>query len=135
MMKRDLANKCWWITIDGLEPGKEYAFQYHVVPQNGNAIRFADPYSTKILDPWNDKWIDESIYPGLRDFPAKAWEQPATAFKTTGSDYQWQVTDFKVENRSNLVIYELLLRDFTSKKSLKDAMGKLRDFLSYYKQM
>lgn len=125
MMKRDLANKCWWITIDGLEPGKEYAFQYHVVPQNGNAIRFADPYSTKILDPWNDKWIDESIYPGLRDFPAKAWEQPATAFKTTGSDYQWQVTDFKVENRSNLVIYELLLRDFTSKKSLKDAMGKL----------
>lgn len=125
MMKRDNTNKCWWITIDGLEPGKEYAFQYHVVPENGDPIRFADPYSTKILDPWNDKWIDETIYPGLREFPAEAWEQPATVFKTTGSDYQWEVTDFTVKNRDNLVIYELLLRDFTAEKSLKAAMEKL----------
>ena len=51
LMKRDNTNKCWWITINGLEPGKEYAFQYHVIPKSGNAIRFADPYSTKILDP------------------------------------------------------------------------------------
>ena len=125
MMKRDNTNKCWWITINGLEPGVEYAFQYHVIPQSGDAIRFADPYSTKILDPWNDKWIDESVYPGLREFPAEAWEQPATVFKTTGSDYQWEVTDFTIKNRDNLVIYELLLRDFTEEKSLKAAMEKL----------
>lgn len=125
MMKRDNTNKCWWITIGDLEPGKEYAFQYHVITKDGEAIRFADPYSTKILDPWNDKWIDESIYPDLREFPAKAWEQPATAFKTTGSDYKWEVTDFTVKNRDNLVIYELLLRDFTAEKSLKAAMEKL----------
>ncbi|MBO7317365.1 MAG: hypothetical protein J6U43_01415, partial [Bacteroidales bacterium] len=117
IMKRDNTNKCWWITIDGLEPGVEYAFQYHIIPENGDAIRFADPYSTKILDPWNDKWIDESVYPGLREFPTEAWEQPATVFKTTGSDYQWQVNDFAVKNRDNLVIYELLLRDFTKEKS------------------
>lgn len=125
LMKRDNTNKCWWLTVTGLEPGKEYAFQYHVVPKNGDAIRFADPYSTKILDPWNDKWIDKNVYPGLREFPAKAWEQPATAFTTTGSTYEWQVTDFTVENRDNLVIYELLLRDFTTQKSLKAAMEKL----------
>lgn len=125
MMKRDNTNKCWWITINGLEPGKEYAMQYHVVPKNGEAIRFADPYSTKILDPWNDKWIDANVYPNLREFPAKAWEQPATVFKTTGSEYQWEVTDFTVKNRDNLVIYELLLRDFTTEKSLKAAMEKL----------
>lgn len=125
LMKRDNTNKCWWITINGLEPGKEYAFQYHVIPKSGNAIRFADPYSTKILDPWNDKWIDKNVYPNLREFPAKAWEQPATVFKTTGSDYKWEVTDFTVKNRDNLVIYELLLRDFTTQKSLKAAMEKL----------
>ena len=125
LMKRDNTNKCWWITISGLEEGKEYAFQYHVVPKSGDAIRFADPYSTKILDPWNDKWIDKNVYPGLREFPAKAWEQPATVFKTTGSDYEWEVTDFTVKNRDNLVIYELLLRDFTTEKSLKAAMKKL----------
>lgn len=126
MMKRDNTNNCWWITIDGFEPKKEYAFQYHVIPNGGgDAIRFADPYSTKILDPWNDKYIEEDIYPGLREFPEKAWEQPATAFTTTGSEYQWEVTDFTVKNRDNLVIYELLLRDFTTQKSLKAAMEKL----------
>ncbi len=125
MMKRDNTNKCWWITIDGFEPNKEYAFQYHVVPTSGEAIRFADPYSTKILDPWNDKYISEDIYPGLRPFPAKAWEQPATAFTTTGSTYQWEVNDFAIKTRDNLVIYELLLRDFTEEKSLKAAMEKL----------
>lgn len=125
MMKRDNTNKCWWITINGFEPNKEYVFQYHIVTQSGNAIRFADPYSTKILDPWDDKYINDWVYPNLREFPAKAWEQPATAFKTTGSDYQWEVTDFTVDNRDNLVIYELLLRDFTSTKSLKEAIGKL----------
>lgn len=125
MMKRDNTNKCWWITINGFEPNKEYVFQYHVVPRSGGAIRFADPYSTKILDPWNDKYISDWVYPDLREFPAKAWEQPATAFTTTPSDYQWEVTDFKVENRDNLVIYELLLRDFTDSKSIKEAIGKL----------
>ena len=125
MMKRDNTNNCWWITINGLEPGKEYAFQYHVIPTKGDAIRFADPYSTKILDPWNDKWIDEAAYPNLREFPEKAWEQPATVFKTTGSDYKWKVNDFKVKNRDNLVIYELLFRDFTEEKTVKAAMKKL----------
>ena len=125
LMKRDNTNKCWWITITGLDPNTEYAFQYHVVPKNGEAIRFADPYSTKILDPWNDRYISESIYPGLRAFPEKAWEQPATAFTTAANDYQWEVNDFTVKNRDNLVIYELLLRDFTTEKSIKAAMAKL----------
>lgn len=125
MMKRDNTNKCWWITVTGLEPKKEYAFQYHVAPQDGKAIRFADPYSTKILDPWDDKYIGENIYPDLRQFPEKAWSEPATVFTTTGSEYQWEATDFTVENRDNLVIYEILLRDFTTEKSLKAAMEKL----------
>ena len=126
MMKRDNTNHCWWITIDGFEPKKEYAFQYHVIPNGGGeGIRFADPYSTKILDPWNDKYIGEDIYPGLREFPDKAWNEPATAFTTTGSEYQWEVENFTVKSRDNLVIYELLLRDFTAEKTLKAAMEKL----------
>ena len=43
----------WWLRLTGLTPGTEYAFQYLV---DGN-LRVADPYSEKILDPWNDGTI------------------------------------------------------------------------------
>ncbi len=127
LMKRDNTNKCWWITVDGLEPGKEYAFQYMVIPKNGDAMRIADPYSTKVLDPWDDKYISDYIYPNLREFPEQTWD-PVSVFTTTGSSYKWEVEDFKIENRDNLVIYELLIRDFTVTGSIAAAMTRL-DYL------
>src|SRR5688572_31374748 len=43
----------YWLTIHGLTANVEYAFQYLV----DNTIYIADPYSEKILDPWNDQYI------------------------------------------------------------------------------
>lgn len=125
MMKRDDANKCWWITLSGLDPQKEYAFQYLVLPKNGSPVRIGDPYCTKILDPWNDKYISENVYPGLREYPSEFTYDPVSVFSTSPSAYKWQVTDFKITNRDNLTIYELLLRDFTDAGTLKAAMEKL----------
>ncbi len=51
----------FWITLDGLESGTEYAFQYLV----DGVLNIADPYSEKVLDPWNDKWIPEEIWSAL----------------------------------------------------------------------
>ncbi|HHM21777.1 MAG TPA: hypothetical protein ENJ20_07105, partial [Bacteroidetes bacterium] len=48
----------WWITIDGLEPGQTYSFQYLV----DGEIRIADPYSNIVLDPANDAWIPPSVF-------------------------------------------------------------------------
>ena len=44
-----------WLTVDGLDPNKEYAFQYLV----DGTIRIADPYTEKVLDPCCDKYISQ----------------------------------------------------------------------------
>ena len=45
----------FWLTVSGLTPGTEYAFQYVV----DNTIKIADPYSEKILDAGNDPYIND----------------------------------------------------------------------------
>lgn len=126
-MFRDNAAGCWWITITGLDPAKEYGFQYYVGNNGKDPIRVADPYSRKILDPDNDKYISATTYPNLKAYPAGAIGI-VSLFKTTEEPYNWQTTGFKVPSRDNLVIYELLLRDFTTSGDLSGTMGKL-DYL------
>ena len=60
MMKRD--GDYFWTTVSGLEEGVEYGYQYLV----DGTTKIGDPYATKILDPWNDKWISASVYPNLK---------------------------------------------------------------------
>ena len=36
-----------------------------------------------------------------------------SVFQTKPASYNWQVSDFKIDNPDNMVIYELLFRDFT----------------------
>ncbi|MGL4993276.1 MAG: alpha-amylase family glycosyl hydrolase [Bacteroidales bacterium] len=113
----------YWITLNGLDPNKEYAFQYLV----DGSIRVGDAYCEKILDPWNDKWINENslVYPNLRSYPSDKAEEILSVFKINRSKYNWQVTDFKAPAQDQLIIYELLLRDFTEEGSLKAAIEKL----------
>ena len=67
-MKRTPDNNYYWVTISGLTPGTEYAYQYLI----DNNIRTADPYTQKILDPNNDQYIDAVTYPNLKPYPAGA---------------------------------------------------------------
>ncbi len=98
----------WWLEINGLSDTEEYGFQYLV----DGEIRVADPYSEKILDPWNDQYINSQVYPGLKAYPAGKTEQAVTAFKTAEPDYQWQTSGYVRPPKEELVIYELLIRDF-----------------------
>ena len=41
-MYRDDASGCWWITLAGLDAGKEYAFQYYVGTKVGEVVYLAD---------------------------------------------------------------------------------------------
>lgn len=116
----------WWITITDLTPGKLYGFQYLV---DGN-LRVTDAYTELVLDPWNDKWINENhnIYPNMPAYPEGKTEGLVATLQSKKPTYNWQVTDFTVTNPDNLVIYEMLLRDFTTEKSLEAAIAKL-DYL------
>ncbi|MEM1217674.1 MAG: alpha-amylase family glycosyl hydrolase [Bacteroidota bacterium] len=97
----------WWTQLDGLEPGQNYFYQYLV---DGN-LKIADPYSTLILDPNADGEIDDVTFPDLPDYPAEAsgfltWLRPGA------EEYEWQVNDFERPEQTELVVYELLVRDF-----------------------
>ncbi|RZK36797.1 MAG: hypothetical protein EOO90_26670 [Pedobacter sp.] len=53
VMKKTSDGNTWWIQINNLNPNTEYAYQFYV---DGN-LKVADPYSEKVLDPENDKYI------------------------------------------------------------------------------
>ena len=129
-MYRDDASGCWWITLAGLDAGKEYAFQYYVGTKAGEVVRLADAYTEKILDPDNDKYIPASTYNESMAYPEGGVGIVST-FKIQKDSYNWKVNDFKIANPEQLVIYELHLRDFTASSDINGAMGKL----SYLKAM
>ena len=60
-MKRSPDGKQWWVQIDNLDPAKTYTYQYFV----DGLISIADPYSKIILNPSDDPYIGNSIYPNL----------------------------------------------------------------------
>jgi len=109
-MKRDEAAGCWWITCSGFETGKEYLFQYMTGDEEVR-LRLSDPYS-EIVYSGDDQWISSSTYPDMRAYPTET-SGYVSAFEIGRDAYDWQVEDFEVEDKNDLIIYELLLRDFT----------------------
>ncbi len=92
-------------------------------------IRIGDPYSTLVLDNFNDNFIGEETYP---DMPAYPFGQ------TTGivSYAEMREPVFTAPlspkpAKSDLIIYELLLRDFLS----AHAFDVLADTLDYLRRM
>jgi len=117
----------YWKEIKGLTPGKEYRYQYLV----DNELLIADPYTDKVLDPWNDQYISDETYPALIGYPTDTTSGIISVLQTAAEDYQWHVTDFQPPEKTDLVIYELLIRDFTASHSYQS----LTDTLNYLKNL
>ena len=121
----DAGHVYWWIQLENLTPEQEYAFQYLVDGQ----IRIADPYTEKILDPWNDQYISSATYPALKPYPDGKTEQAVAIVQTAQPAYQWQAQNYQRPDKDGLVIYELLIRDFVARhdfKTLIDTLGYLQ---------
>ncbi len=131
LMKRD--GEHFWIEVTDVTAGQEYAFQYLV----DQSVYVADPYADKILDP-DDRNIPVETYSGLIPYPAEAlrdqWYLNRLAiFQTAQTPYNWKVTDFVKPKKEELVIYELLVRDFFSTEERN--YQNLIDTLSYFKKL
>lgn len=121
-MKRDDSAGCWWTTVSGFDPDKEYRFQYRL-GWLGSDIRVSDPYSRVVYDQWNDKYISWAP-----EFPQGA-KALVSAFKINEETYSWKVDDFKIADRNNLIIYEMHFRDFSATSDIAGA-EKYLDYIA-----
>ncbi len=113
----------WWVQIDNLDPAKEYAYQYFI----DNSIKVADPYTEKVLDPDNDKYIPTDTYPNLKAYPTGLTTGIVSTINYAQPAYSWKTSSFTRADPKNLVVYELLVRDFVAKHNYKT----LTDTLNY----
>lgn len=126
-MKVDPDMATFWITLSGLTAGEEYAYQYFI---DGN-LWVADPLSEKILDPYNDGYISTSVYPENLEYPAGVTTGIVSVFQTAQPEYEWVIPEFTPPAVEDLVIYELLVRDFASVRSYQT----LIDTIQYLKTL
>lgn len=126
VMKKTPDGNRWWVTLTGLTSGTEYAYQYQV----DGALRIADPYAEKILDPNNDpEIISSGVYPGLKTYPTGKTTGIVSVLQTNKPAYNWTINNFTRPDKRNLLVYELLVRDYLAAHSwtaLKDTIPYLR---------
>ncbi len=134
-MRKDSNSEKFWIELDGLTSGVDYTYQYWVadlspISESPKLVKTADPFSTMVLSPFDDPWIPESSYPNLPEYPA-GQEREVTVLKTGQSEYNWQVENFEKPKEEDLVIYEVLIRDFDSDRTFQN----LIDRIDYFKDL
>jgi glycosidase len=121
LLKKDTAKNRFWIELTGLSPQTDYTYQYII-----NAdIRVADPYSTVVLTENNDQYINATTYPNLPSYPAGKTNHAVTLLRTGDASYAWQNTNFQKPKKTDLVIYELLIRDFDALHSFDAVKNRL----------
>lgn len=128
-MKKDVRSAdstVFWITLTGL-PDSLMGFQYFV----DGEIRIADAYSELILDPWNDSWISETVYPNLKHYPEGKTDFPVAVVDPTPPVFTWTDESYTKPDKDDLVIYELLLRDWSYAHSYQS----LIDSINYFKRL
>jgi hypothetical protein len=125
-MKQTPDGEHFWLEVPNLDPETEYRLQYFV---GAEGIRIADPYSEKILDPWNDRWITAAVYPNLISYPHGFTDYPVTAFKINEEEYTWDNSySYQRPASEELVIYEMLIRDFDSRHTYLSVIDRLPYF-------
>ncbi len=115
----------FWLDIEGLTPGETYAFQYLV----DGTIKIADPFSTLVLDPASDGFISEETFPDMHPYPIGKTTGICSVIQPDAPEFDWQHSDdFEAPAKTDLIIYELLMRDFLESRRYEDLIDTL-DYL------
>jgi len=135
-MKKDpTRNNKFWIELTGLTSGQIETYQYWVVDKtpttnSPSLVKIADPYSTLVLSPFDDPFIPTTSYQALPAYPT-GQEREVTVLQTGQTTYDWQVANFAKPKKEDLVIYELLVRDFDVNRNFQDII----DRIDYFKNL
>jgi len=122
LMKRTPDGELFWIELDGLTASQEYVFQYWVE----GTITIGDPYADKVADPWNDEFIDASVHNAVPVYNRQDLAI-ATTFETGQTPFDWDASEdgWQRPDEEDLVVYELLVRDFIGSHDYKDMIDTL----------
>ena len=113
----------FWIEINNLDPNREYRFQYSI---DWEGLRVTDPYCEKVLDPWGDPWISPETYPNPTPYPTGLAEGIVGIIQISPPAYNWDASyTYNRPPKEDLVVYELLVRDFSEKRSFTDVIERL----------
>jgi 1,4-alpha-glucan branching enzyme len=138
-MKKDPASGKFWLELTGLTSGTVYTYQYWVgdqtnLPTNSPAlVKTADPFSTLVLSPFDDPEIQTlGAYPNLPAYPV-GQEREVTVLQTGPNahyNYTWSAatTNFVKPPKKDLVIYEVLVRDFDANRTYQNLIDKIDYF-------
>ncbi|WP_047550605.1 alpha-amylase family glycosyl hydrolase [Psychroserpens sp. Hel_I_66] len=131
-MKRDPSTGKYWLEITGLTPGEVETYQYWVfdtnpVTNSPALVKTADPFSTLVLSPFDDPFISPATYPNLPEYPI-GQDREVTVLQTGQTAYNWQVDDFTPPNEEDLIVYEVLVRDFDADRNYQDLIDKIDYF-------
>jgi hypothetical protein len=126
-MKRSLDGTLWWIELSNLPVGQPVRFQYLI---DGN-LRIADPLSTLVLDPWNDPFIPPFTYPNLPSYPVGKTSGIVSVLQTNQAPFVWTADQYERPKKTDLVVYELLMRDFIARHDYPT----LLDTLNYLEKL
>jgi len=110
----------FWIEIDSLIPQEVYTFQY----RTNDGVKVADPFSPIVLSPDDDPYISATTYPNLPPYPA-GQQYDVSVIQTGMPQYQWTTTHYQRPDKNNLIVYEVLVRDFTEQKNWQSMIDKL----------
>jgi 1,4-alpha-glucan branching enzyme len=135
VMKRDPSTGKYWLVISNLTSGKIETYQYWVYDQTPVAnspsiVKTADPFSTLILSPFDDPGISNTTYPNLPAYPS-GQQREVTVLQTGQTPYNWTVANFQKPKKEDLIIYEVLIRDFDADRNFQDLIDKI----SYFKNL
>ncbi len=125
-MKRSVDGQYYWIDLKGLVAGQIYTYQYLV----DGVQRTADPLSELVLDNNNDKFIPSETYPNMPAYPT-ATSGIVSVLQPGKAAYPWKTTNYVRPANKDLMIYELLVRDFSSKRNFQNVI----DSLDYLKKL
>lgn len=123
-LKRSNDGRYFW-TEKNFQPGEEVLYQYIVDGQ-----RYADPLSELVLDPFNDQFISPATYPDMPQYTAGVSGDISVIYPGKPA-FNWQNDDFERPEPKDLIIYELLMRDFLAEHDYQT----LIDTLPYFSKL
>jgi 1,4-alpha-glucan branching enzyme len=103
----------FWFELDNVPMDQPLLYQFQV---DGSLV-IADPFSILVLDPDHDPFIPSKVYPNLPSYPVGKTKGIVSYYPLEEEPFEWIQHTFIRPEEQDLVIYELLLRDFVSDHS------------------